>query len=115
VLLQMVADSRGAAGWRHCLNMGGVVLLGCWVACPLTDGVCDDVSNVVEGIAGEAVIELTREEKRDYRKIWFRQENVYVRKNQKYVTHWVIRCDKNHYRCNNNENDTQGSRDLQKI
>ncbi len=30
---------------------------------PLTDGVCDDVVDVVEGIAGETVIELTREEK----------------------------------------------------
>ncbi len=30
---------------------------------PLTDGVCDDVLNVVEGIAGETVIELTQEEK----------------------------------------------------
>ncbi len=28
----------------------------------LTDGVCDDVLDVIEGIAGEAVIELTREE-----------------------------------------------------
>jgi hypothetical protein len=28
----------------------------------LTDGVCDDVLNVVEGIAGETVIELTQEE-----------------------------------------------------
>ncbi len=30
---------------------------------PLTDGVCDDVLDVVEGIAGETVIELTQEEK----------------------------------------------------
>ncbi len=37
-----------------------VVLLGFQ---PLTDGVCDDVLDVVEGIAGETVIELTREEK----------------------------------------------------
>jgi hypothetical protein len=29
----------------------------------LIDGICDDVLNVVEGIAGEAVIELTQEEK----------------------------------------------------
>ncbi len=28
----------------------------------LTDGVCDDVLDMVEGIAGEAVIELTQEE-----------------------------------------------------
>ncbi len=31
---------------------------------PLTDGICDDVLDVVEGIAGETVIELTQEEKR---------------------------------------------------
>jgi hypothetical protein len=30
---------------------------------PLTDGVCDDVLDMVEGIAGETVIKLTREEK----------------------------------------------------
>jgi hypothetical protein len=36
--------------------MGGVVLLGCL---PLTDSVCDDVLDVVEGIASETVIELT--------------------------------------------------------
>ncbi len=29
---------------------------------PLTDGVCDDVLGVLEGIAGETVIELTQEE-----------------------------------------------------
>jgi hypothetical protein len=29
----------------------------------LTDGICDDVLDVVEGIASETVIELTREEK----------------------------------------------------
>ncbi len=29
----------------------------------LTDGICDDVLDVVEGIAGETVIELTQEEK----------------------------------------------------
>ncbi len=50
-----------------------VGLLGCL---PLTNGVCDHVLEVVEGIAGETVIELMREEKRDYRKRWFRQENV---------------------------------------
>jgi hypothetical protein len=36
------------------------VLLGCQ---PLTDGVCDDVLDVVEGIAGETVVKLTQEEK----------------------------------------------------
>jgi hypothetical protein len=29
----------------------------------LTDGICDDVLHVVEGIAGETVIELMQEEK----------------------------------------------------
>jgi hypothetical protein len=29
---------------------------------PLTDSVCDDVLDVVEGIAGETVIELRQEE-----------------------------------------------------
>ncbi len=37
-----------------------VVLLGYQ---PLTDGVCDDVLDMVEGIDGETAIELTREEK----------------------------------------------------
>ena len=37
-----------------------VVLLGYQ---PLTDGICDDVLDVVEGIAGETVIELMQEEK----------------------------------------------------
>jgi hypothetical protein len=37
-----------------------VVLLGYQ---PLTDGVCDDVLDTVEGIASETVIELTQEEK----------------------------------------------------
>jgi hypothetical protein len=36
------------------------VLLG-WQ--PLTDGICDDVLDVVEGIASETVIEMAQEEK----------------------------------------------------
>ncbi len=48
-----------------CLSIGHwrcyfVLLLGCQ---PLTDGVCDDVLDVVEGIASETVIKLTQEEK----------------------------------------------------
>jgi hypothetical protein len=31
---------------------------------PLKDGICDDVLDVVEGIANETVIKLTQEEKR---------------------------------------------------
>ncbi len=42
--------------WKWCF----VVLLGCQ---PLTDGVCDDVLDVVEGISGETVIKLIKEEK----------------------------------------------------
>ncbi len=30
---------------------------------PLTDGICDDVLDMVEGIASETVIELMKEEK----------------------------------------------------
>ncbi len=40
-------------GHGRCCFFG---LLGCP---PLTDGICDDVLDVVEGIAGETVIELT--------------------------------------------------------
>jgi hypothetical protein len=42
--------------------MGGVVFVWLLGYQPLTDGVCDDVLDVVEGIAGETVIELTQEE-----------------------------------------------------
>ncbi len=41
---------------RYCF----VGLLSCL---PLTDGICEDVLDVVEGIAGETVIELTQEVK----------------------------------------------------
>ncbi len=34
-----------------------------WGYQPLTDGICDDLLDVVEGIAGETVIELMQEEK----------------------------------------------------
>ncbi len=37
------------------------MLLGCQ---PLTDGICDDVFDVIEGIADETMIKLTQEEKR---------------------------------------------------
>jgi hypothetical protein len=47
----------------------------------LTDGVCGDVLDVVEGIASETVIKLMQEEKGIRGKIWFRQENVYLRWN----------------------------------
>jgi hypothetical protein len=53
--------SRGAEGWRCCLTRRCcfVRLLGYQ---PLTDGVCDDVLDVVEGIASETVIELMQED-----------------------------------------------------
>ncbi len=63
---------------------------------PLTDGFCCDVLDVVEGIAGDSVIKLMQEEKGIRGKIWFRQENVYLRWNQKDVTHWKIRCAERH-------------------
>jgi hypothetical protein len=37
-----------------------VGLLGCLL---LSDSICDDVLDLVEGIAGETVIELTQDEK----------------------------------------------------
>jgi hypothetical protein len=42
-----------------------VVLLGCQ---PLTDGNCDDVLDVIEGIAGETVVNLTQEKKKGLEK-----------------------------------------------
>jgi hypothetical protein len=62
----------------------------------LTDGVCDDVLDVVEGNAGETVIKLTQEEKGIKQKIWFRQENVYLRWTQKDMTDRKIKCAKGH-------------------
>ncbi len=64
----------------------------------LTDGICDDVLDVVEGIAGETVIELLQEELNMRERYDLDKKNVYVRKNQKDVTHWVIRCAKKHCR-----------------
>jgi hypothetical protein len=69
-LVREVAGSRGTAGGQQ----GGsrvdtltdygrccfVVMLGYQ---PLTDGLCDDVLDMVEGIASETVIELMQEEK----------------------------------------------------
>ncbi len=65
---------------------------------PLTDGICGDVLDVGEGIAGETVIKLTQKEKGIRGKIWFRQENLYLRWNQEDVTHWKIRCAKRYCR-----------------
>jgi hypothetical protein len=63
---------------------------------PLTDGVCDDVLDVVEGIASEIVIELTQEENNMRERYDSDKKNVYIRKNQKDVTHWDIRYAKKH-------------------
>jgi hypothetical protein len=71
-----------------------VVLLG-WQ--PLTDGGCDDVLDVVEGIASETVIELTQEENGIIGR-YGSDKKIYLRKNQKDLTHWVIRCAKKHCR-----------------
>jgi hypothetical protein len=66
-LVREVAGSRGEQGGSRVemlTDLGRccfVVLLGYQ---PLTDGICDDVLDMVEGIAGETVIELTQEEKR---------------------------------------------------
>ncbi len=68
--MREVAGSRGAAGGQQggsrveTLTDRGrccfVVLLGYQL---LTDGVCDDVLDMVEGIASETEIELMQEEK----------------------------------------------------
>jgi hypothetical protein len=65
---QQVAN--GVSGWQQGGSRGETLtdhgrccfvgLLGCL---PLTDGVCDYVLDVVEGIASETVIKLMREEK----------------------------------------------------
>jgi hypothetical protein len=62
--------ANGGSGWQQggsrveALPVNGrcccVGLLGCL---PLTDGICNDVLDEVEGIASETVIELTQEEK----------------------------------------------------
>jgi hypothetical protein len=70
---RQVASSEwllGGGGWQqggsrvetlpHHGRCSFVGLLGCL---PLTDGICDDVLDVVEGIASETVIELMQEGK----------------------------------------------------
>ncbi len=64
--MREVAGSRGAAGGSRVETLTDrgrccfVVLLGYQL---LTDGVCDDVLDVTEGIFGETMIELMQEEK----------------------------------------------------
>jgi hypothetical protein len=56
------------------------------------------VLGLVEGIAGETVIELMQKEQ-GIKEIYDSEKKiVFVRKNQKDVTHWVIRCAKKHCR-----------------
>jgi hypothetical protein len=61
----------------------------------LSDGVCDDVLDVSEGITSEAEIKLTQEEK-GIRERYGSDKKIYLRKNQLNVTHRVIRCAKKH-------------------
>jgi hypothetical protein len=69
-IVREVAGSRGAAGGQQGGSRGETLTDNgrcCFVWLleyqPLTDGNCDDVLDVVEGIAGETVIELTQEKK----------------------------------------------------
>jgi hypothetical protein len=64
-IVRELARSRGAAGGQK----GGDIdwpweVLFCWLLeyQPLTDSICDDILDVVEGIASETVIELMQEE-----------------------------------------------------
>jgi hypothetical protein len=76
-----------------CLSIGCfVVLLGYQ---PLTDGVCANVLDAVEGIASETVIKLTQEEKGIIER-YGSDKKMYLRRNRQDVTYWVIRCAKNH-------------------
>jgi hypothetical protein len=58
---------------------------------PLTDGICDDVLVVIEGLASETVIELMQEEKR-IKERYDSDKKMYTRKNQKNMTHRISRC-----------------------
>jgi hypothetical protein len=65
-LVREVAGSRGPARGQQggtLTDHGRCCFVGLLGYQPLTDGICDDVLDVVEGIAGETVIELTQEEK----------------------------------------------------
>ncbi len=69
-LVREVAGSRGAARGQQGGSRGETLTdheRSCFVGLlgyqPLTDGISDDVLDVVEGIASETVIELTQEKK----------------------------------------------------
>jgi hypothetical protein len=52
--------AAGSKGWRRSLTMGGVVLIGCW-GISHQQSICDDVLDVIEGIASETVMELMQD------------------------------------------------------
>ncbi len=60
-LVREVAGSRGGSRVETLTDHGRCGFVGLLGYQPLTDadGICDDVLDVVEGIAGETVIELT--------------------------------------------------------
>ncbi len=58
-----------------------VVLLGYQL---LTDGVCDDVLDMVEGIAGKTVIELMQEEK-GVKEIYDSNKKMYTKERIRYM------------------------------
>ncbi len=65
-LVRVVAGSRGAAGGQQGgdVDWPWEVLFCCLLGNQLlSDGICDDVLDVVEGIASETVIELMQEER----------------------------------------------------
>ncbi len=69
-LVREVAGSKGAAGGQQggsrvetLTDHGRCCFVGLLGYQPLADGICDDVLDVVEGIASETVIELMQEEK----------------------------------------------------
>ncbi len=69
-LVREVAGSRGEAGGQQggsrvetLTDHGRCYFVGLLGYQPLTDGICDDVLDVVEGIASETVIKLMQEEK----------------------------------------------------
>jgi hypothetical protein len=53
---------------------------------PLTDGICDDVLDVVEGIAGETAIELTQEEN-NMREKYDSDKKMYVKERREQRKH----------------------------
>jgi hypothetical protein len=62
---------------------------------PLTNGVCDYMLDVVEGIAGETVIELTQE-KKGLEKDMIQTRKCIRKKESERCDTLVIRCAKKH-------------------